>query len=83
MLFTSLPLDSQIVTKCVKVVFQSKAALHVKKTSQSVVGKCYGMRHFDMLCSVCVYYLKVFCLPFVSITKALYDALVFVQLKRH
>ena len=43
---------------------------------------CYGMRHFHMFCSMCVYYLNVFCLSFVSETKALYGVLLYVQLKR-
>ena len=41
------------------------------------------MIHFHMLCSMCVYYLNVFCLPFVSETKAWYDVLLYAQLKRH
>ena len=35
-----------------------------------------------MLRSMCVYYLNVFCLSFVSETKALYGVLLYVQLKR-
>ena len=35
-----------------------------------------------MLRSICVYYLNVFCLSFVSETKALYGVLLYVQLKR-
>ena len=35
-----------------------------------------------MLRSMCVYCLNVFCLPFVSETKALYGVLLYVQLKR-
>ena len=43
--------------------------------------KCYGMRHFHMLCSMCVYYLNVCYLFFVSGTKVLYDVLLHVQLQ--
>ena len=35
-----------------------------------------------MLCSVCVSYLNVFCLSFVSETKVLFDVFLYVQLKR-
>ena len=36
----------------------------------------------SMLCSMCVYYLNVSCLSFVSETKVLYDVILYVQLKR-
>ena len=35
-----------------------------------------------MLCSMCVYYINVFCLSFVSETKPLHGVLLYVQLKR-
>ena len=34
-----------------------------------------------MLCSMCVCYLNIFCLLFVSETKVLYDVLFYAQLK--
>ena len=52
------------------------------KTENPPHTSCYGVRHFHMLCLMRVYYLNVFCLSFVSKTKALYDALSYVQLKR-
>ena len=52
------------------------------KTENPPHTSCYGVRHFHMLCLMHVYYLNVFCLSFVSKTKALYDSLSYVQLKR-
>ena len=52
------------------------------KTENPPHTSCYGVRHFHMLCLMRVYYLNVFCLSFVSKTKALYDVLSYVQLKR-
>lgn len=42
---------------------------------------CHGMRPFHILCSICVYYLNLFSLFFVNETKALYDVILYVQLK--